>query len=164
MRTELEPRISVVQERYPVIHQMILDYTEFCDKNGDEDDVEYRRLEAALHEMTGKDMSRYNLWEWWEEDGSEALAFRIGLPDAEKVDGITRDELAEIVRRIQQISKNVPMDEFARQFMWHLNDYYHQLLEINFKRYAPDYFHSQKDKNGKSFEYSSDEIVEKILG
>ena len=164
LRKEIEPRLDIAEQRYPEVLKLIMDYTDYCDENGDEENIEYEKLEERLHRLTGKDMSRFNLWEWWEEEGAEVLSFRISLPDPIRVEGITKEELTEITRRLKTFVKGDDDDEsFKGQFHYHMNDYYHDFLAVNFKSYEMDLFHSHKDKNGNYYEFTTDEIVEKIL-
>ncbi|WP_316807395.1 hypothetical protein [Pedobacter agri] len=167
LRKEIEPDFETAEKNYPEVLKLILAYTDFIDENGDEDSIEYKKLENTLHEMTGKDMSQFNLWEWWEEEGAEVLAFRIALPDAQKVSNITKDELAEIVHRLQTFEypeKDFDELSFQEQFSPYLDiRYYHPFLELNFKTY--DYskiFGQQKDKDKRQFWWSQEEIVEKL--
>ena len=163
LRKEIEPQLEIAESRYQEILDSIMAYTEYCDEEGDEDFVEYKKLEEKLHLQTGKEMSQFNLWEWWEEEGAEVLAFRIALPNPIKVNEITKEELSEIVRRAKTFDKDVDENSFKEQFKYHLHDYYYDFLKLNFKSYQQDLFHRQKDKSGNYFEYSVDEIVEKLL-
>jgi hypothetical protein len=165
MRKELEPKMEIAKKLYPQIIKLIEKYTEYCDENGDEGNAEYRNLEKKLNEITGKDMSRYNLWEYWEEEGLEPLCFKISLPEPDVVNDITKEELTEIVKKIKEdiFQKNDDNDEFTKEFKYFLEDYYHKLLGINYKNYKYEYFCRQKGKNGKYFEYNVDEIVIKLL-
>ena len=165
MRKELEPDVETAKKLYPKIVELIENYTEFADENGDEDFVEYKKLENRLNEITGKDMSQYNLWEYWEEEGLEVLSFKISLPYPKVVNNITKVELIEIVKIIKEdiFEKDENGDEFVEEFKYHFEDYYHNLLKINCKNYKMDYFFRQKSKDGKYFEYSVEEIVEKIM-
>ena len=163
LRKEIEPQLEIAESRYQEILDSIMAYTDYCDEEGDEDDAAYKKLEEKLHLQTGKDMSQFNLWEWWEEEGAEVLAFKIALPNPIKVEGITKEELSEIVRRTKTFDENANEDSFEGQFKYHLHDYYYDFLELNFKSYEQDLFHSHKDKNGNYFEYSVDEIVKKLL-
>ena len=90
------------------------------------------------------------------------MSFRIALPDPVKVAGITKEELKEIVRRAVTFNKEEDEESFKGQFKYHLSDFYHDFLEMNFKLYERDLFYRQKDKNGNYFEYSVEEIVEKL--
>jgi hypothetical protein len=150
---------------YPKIIKLIENYTEFCDENGDDENIEYKKLEKKLHEITEKDISQYNLWEYWEEEGLEPLSFKIALPEPNIVNAITKEELTEIVKRIKEgiFEENDGDDEFIQEFKYYLEDYYNKLLKINFKNYKNEYFDRQKGKDGEYFEYKVDEIVEKIL-
>jgi hypothetical protein len=162
MRKDFEPNWGVAEQLYPIIKNLIEKYTEYCDKNGDEDLIEYQKLESKLYEMTDKNISQYNLQEWWEEEGLEVLAFRISLPMPKILLNISRDELLEIVNQIKSGIENDCEDSFKRDFIYLEADYYHELLKINFKKYKYEYFNRQKDKNGEYFEYSVEEIVEII--
>jgi hypothetical protein len=37
LRKEIEPQWDIAEKRYPEILKLILDYTDFCDENGDEE-------------------------------------------------------------------------------------------------------------------------------
>ncbi|MEO6818569.1 MAG: hypothetical protein ABI266_07285 [Ginsengibacter sp.] len=84
-----------------MILKAIREYATFCDEHGDEENLGYKLLENNLHQLTGKDMSAYNLWKWWEEEGAEVLAFRIALPKPKKVNSIKREEVHEIAERLK---------------------------------------------------------------
>lgn len=165
LRNVLEPDLKTAEERYPEVLNAILVYTDFCDEHGDEDLSEYKKLEHKLHLLTGKDMSRFNLSEWWEEEGAEPLAFKISLPDPAFVEDVSREELAEIVSRLKTFNDPVEGDKsFFGQFAYYLDGYYHLLLSLNFNGYELRLFQRNKDESGKYFEYAADEIVEKICG
>lgn len=163
LRKEIEPQLDIAENLYPEILDQILKYTEFIDKNGDENNIEYKNVEARLNKLTNKDVSKYNLWEYWETEGAEILAFRIGLPDPLKVDHITKEEVTEIVRRIghfEESEKEWNDQTFKEQFSLYLDDYYHEFLKLNFKKY--DYtniFGQQRDKNKKQFWWTDEEKI-----
>ncbi len=159
LRGEIEPNMELAEKLYPEILRSILDYTKYCDEQGDKDNTEYKKLEKKFHDLTNKDMSVYNLREWWEEEGAEVLAFRIALPDAVKLPDINREELNEIVRRVATFDI-VEGLSFKAQFNSHLDVYYHTFLKLNFKKYKPIIFQAQRDENRKYFEYEMDEISE----
>ena len=153
MRKELEPKMETAKKLYPKIIKLIEKYTEYCNENGDEENIEYKKLENKLHEITGKDISQYNLSEYWEEEGLEPLSFKIALPEPNIVKDITKEELHEIVKIINNdIFEEEFNDEFLKEFKYFLEDYYHKLLKINFKSYSNEYFNRQKGKDGKYFE------------
>ena len=164
LRKEIEPDFETAEKLYPKIVKLILEYTDYCDENGDEENIEYKKLEEKLHKMTGKDMTQFNLWEWWEADGAENLAFDISLPNPKIVKDITNLELEEIVRRIKTITLQDDNDESLKgQFHYRIDDYYINFLELNFKTFDHCFFQRNKDKNGNYFEYSQNEIVAMLL-
>lgn len=163
LRNIIEPDIKVAEERYPIVLQAIRDYAKLIDKAGDEHLDGYTKLTTMLHELTGKDMSGYNVSEWWEEEGDEVLAFRISLPRPLKVPDFTKEELTEIVTRLKNPElPNGKEDNFAQSFGVYLDQYYHALLSLNFEGYNVRQFQRNKNKEGKYFEYSINEIVEMI--
>jgi uncharacterized Fe-S cluster-containing radical SAM superfamily protein len=163
MRKELEPNIEIAEKLYPEIKELIEKYTEYCDENGNDENIEYKKLENKLHEITGKDISQYNLWEYWEEEGIEVLSFRISLPDPIIINNITKEELTEMIENINDKKRDKTNEnKFVEEFKYYFDNYYHKLLKINFKNYKYEYFNKQKGKAGKYFEYNTDEIVEKI--
>ncbi|MDR0558708.1 MAG: hypothetical protein LBG92_00930, partial [Prevotellaceae bacterium] len=100
---------------------------------------------------------------YWEEEGIEVLSFKISLPEPNIVNDISKEELFEIVKRLKEgIFEENNKNKFIEEFNCHLGDYYHKLLEINFIGYTNEYFNRQKGKDGKYFEYTIEEIVEKI--
>lgn len=161
LRMELAPQLETAEQRYPEILSLILEYTKFIDENGDEDGKEYENLVHKLHLLTNKELSKFNLWEYWEEEGAEVLAFRISLPDPLKSDRFSKEELTEVIRRLKTFEAGTT-EGFKERFKYYLADYYHQLLALNFKKYTYQLFNRQKDKKGNYFEYSVEEISEKI--
>ncbi len=164
LRKQIEPQFDIAENLYPEVLKLILDYTSFCDENGDEEFIEYKNLEEKLHVLTGKDITQFNLSEWWEEDGAENLAFNISLPDPKKVDDLTKDELYEIVKRRKTFDGFCENDsDFISTFYVNTtygNGYFEKFLEKNLKEYNYKLFQRNKDKKGNYFEYSIDEIVE----
>jgi hypothetical protein len=75
------PDLQTAALYYPKVLNEILAYAEFCDEHGDEDLAEYKKMESRLHQLTGKDMSAFNLSEWWEEEGAEPLALNFKTYD-----------------------------------------------------------------------------------
>lgn len=159
LNEELEPKLDIAEKIYPKVLSILSDYEDFVDQNGDEDDSEYKRVQAQLERMTGKDLSEYNLYESWEEEGLEVLAFRISLPIPVKVSKISYDDVFEIVKRLKTFNSYDDNGSFAEQFEYYLSDYYYELLELNLPKYDQDYFLRQK--NG--VEYTVEEIVNKII-
>ncbi|WP_412850452.1 hypothetical protein ACL0VS_15545 [Chryseobacterium sp. PMSZPI] len=133
LRPYIEPNLETAKKRYPEILKLILDYTAHVDLSGDEDSTAYQKLQSTLHQITQKDISQFNM-EWWEEEGAEVLAFRIALPDPEKVNHLTPEELEEIIFRIENpviINKDWEEQTFEEQFSLYLDEYYRRFLQLN---------------------------------
>ncbi|SET31891.1 hypothetical protein [Hymenobacter actinosclerus] len=165
LRQEIEPKTATARSLYPEILRLLLEYADDYEKSGDESSIRYASLESTLHQLTGKDISAYNLWEWWEEEGAETLAYIIALPLPVKTENITRDELIEIIHRLKHTSDSTDLDEYEAvdyQFIHCIHEYYFNFLKINFKKYKYSFFNRQQDANGKYFELSSDDIANKI--
>lgn len=161
LRKEIEPDFETVEKRYPIALKAIMSYTAYCDENGDEDLVEYNKLADYLHQLTGKDMSQFNLWEWWEEEGAEVLAFRIVLPEPQCVHNISMDELYEVVKRLKTDIYTPSEDGSLKElFKYHLDEYYKLFLERNFNTYDPKLFERNKNDKGEYFEYTEAQIVQ----
>lgn len=165
LRSEIAPQMKVAEERYPIVLKAVSGYTDFCDEYGDEDFIEYKRVEGELHQLTGKDMSRYDLWEYWEGEGAEVLAFRIALPDPLVVKDISREEITEIVTILKVFDASEETEEvtFEQQFKWYLNDYYYSFLKLNCAKYSHKLFMCNKDEQGEYFEYSIEETVNELM-
>ena len=163
LRKEIEPDFETVEKRYPMALKAIMSYTAYCDENGDEDLVEYNKLADYLHQLTGKDMPQFNLWEWWEEEGAEVLAFKIVLPEPQCVHNITMDEVHEIVKRLKTDIYTPSEDGSLKEiFKYHLDGYYKLFLERNFNSYDPKLFERNKNDKGEYFEYTEAEIVQML--
>ncbi|MBZ4192595.1 hypothetical protein [Niabella beijingensis] len=163
LRTGLEPDLKTAEAHYPVVLEALLKYTSWCDEHGDEELHAYRQLEDALHQLTGKDLSLYNLGEWWEEEGAEVLAFRISLPDPLPARDITKAELTEIVTRLKDpAAYRQEQTNFSSLFSLYLDEYYHVLLKLNFNSYRRQLFQRNKDRDGRWFEYTTEEIIKQL--
>lgn len=163
LRKEIEPDFETVEKRYPIALKAIMSYTAYCDENGDEDLVEYNKLADYLHQLTGKDMSQFNLWEWWEEEGAEVLAFKIVPPEPQCVHNITMDELYEVVKRLKTDIYTPSEDGSLKElFKYHLDEYYKLFLERNFNTYDPKLFERNINDKGEYFEYTEAQIVQML--
>lgn len=163
LRKEIEPDFETVEKRHPIALKAIMSYTAYCDENGDEDLVEYNKLADYLHQLTGKDMSQFNLWEWWEEEGAEVLAFRIVLPEPQCVHNISMDELYEVVKRLKTDIYTPSEDGSLKEiFKYHLDEYYKLFLERNFNTYDPKLFERNINDKGEYFEYTEAQIVQML--
>ncbi|WP_343680852.1 hypothetical protein [Chryseobacterium arthrosphaerae] len=166
LRAEIEADFETAEKRYPEVLKLILDYTDCCDAHGDEDSVEYKKLEERLHTITGKEMSQFDLWEWWEGDGAENLAFSISLPEPEIVKDLTRDEVAEIVRRLKTFeipdAEDKTFKSLFYNYLYFGSDFYPKFLKVNGLAYKIELFQRHKDKNGNYFEFSQEEITDQL--
>ena len=163
LRKEIEPDFETVEKRYPIALKAIMSYTAYCDENGDEDLVEYNKLADYLHQLTGKDMSQFNLWEWWEEEGAEVLAFKIVLPEPQYVRDITMNEVHEVVKRLKTDIYTSSEDGSLKElFKYHLDGYYKLFLERNFNTYDPKLFERNINEKGEYFEYTEAQIVQML--
>ena len=163
LRKEIEPDFETAEKLYPEVLKLILAYTDFWDQNGDEENTEYIKLENKLHTITGKDIAAFHIGEWWEEEGAEVLAFRISLPNPIIVENITKQELQEIVSRQKTfVMQDENDDRLQAKFHYHVDRYYIDFLKLNCKNFNHKLFQRHKDNNGDYFEYSIDEIVERL--
>lgn len=164
LREELEPNIKIASELYPIVKKKILDFTDFWDKNPNNAISKHKEVEEELKKLTGKDISKFDLWEYWEADGIENLAFRISLPNPEKVSNFKKSELKEILIRIKTFEEPTKYknDEILMLLWANKSDYYKELIKVNFVKYDFNFFIRNKDKNGNYFEYSVNEIIDKL--
>jgi hypothetical protein len=165
MRHELKPNIKIAEKLFPDIIKLLENYVN--DDNGD-----LLELENKLKELTGKNIKKYYLSSWLEEDENDDIAFVLSVPENNnKYENITKDELYEIIS-FMKLYSNKTMEEteneksknktFEEKYKHKLVGYYNNILENNFKRYDDKLLYKQKDKNGKETEYSIEEIIKKI--
>lgn len=164
LRKELEPNIKIVSELYPLVKKKILDFTDFWDNNPDDAILKHKEVEDELKILTGKDMSNFDLWEYWEADGIENLAFRISLPNPIKVSDFKKSELKEVLTRIKTFEEPTEYenDEILMLLWANKSDFYTELIKVNFSKYDLKFFIRNKDKKGNYFEYSVDKIIENL--
>lgn len=170
LRTELCPDMATAEKLYPLILKRLQDYETFHDSQSEDTpeavfDAEYKAMETYLSELTGKDLSEVWLWEWWEGEGIEVFAFRLALPEPKKVSDFSKEEVWQVVNKIQNAFseedfENVDYENFNSLFMIYLDDYYYNLLKVNFpKTYNFKYFIAQKDGS----HLSTEQITKKIF-
>jgi hypothetical protein len=168
LRTEIEPDFGTAQQLYPTVLELIANYTDYCDEFGDEDSLEYQKLSETLTEITSKDISQYDLWEWWEAEGIENLSFDICLPEPKIIHNISKQELTEIVQRIKSSDFNTQhANEFINAFYLRTifsGGYFYNFLKLNFKAFKHQLFQRNKDQTGRYFEYSVEDIVDRLWG
>jgi len=164
LRAELEPKIDVAEQLFPELMRLISLYDDGYDNE------DRQKVESAIKQMnllTNKDINEEDLFEYWEAESQEELAFKLSLPEPVKAGNISKEELLEIIERIQSFDDdgisevlsdaNVPLSSILAEA------YYLPLLERNFSYPEPyDLFERQKI-NGEYIEFTADEIAEKIL-
>ena len=164
LREELEPQITIAEELFPKIFDLISLYDSGYD-NGDEE-----KMKTAINQinfLTNKNINVEDLFEYWEGESQKELAFRLSLPNPLNVDCITKDELIEIVRRMQSFDDNgiseklsdlgVPLSSVLSY------NYYAELIKRNFAYPEPSGLLDSQLVNGKYVEYSTEEIVNIII-
>ncbi|WP_066803246.1 hypothetical protein [Moraxella oblonga] len=158
------PDTDFSQKIYPKVLVYLQDFEKLNDTYSlteQEFENAYQALAKSLQDLTKKEMGNYPLWEWWEGEGIEVLAFRISLPNP-TIYQLNQDELRDIVDIIQ--NNNYPcQNEFENQFCGYFDKYFHQLLALNFpKSYEYDYF-LRHCIGEKYIEFNIDDIVECIF-
>ena len=174
LRPELRPDWATTERLYPLVLQRLQEYETLWDAQSEDTpeavfDAEYQKMESYLSQLTGKDLSGYWLWEWWEADGIEAFAFDLALPPPTKVAHISKDELRAMV---DVIVHGMDIDwahyDFEANVLEFLKlsaqaSWYQKSLALNFpKRYKAQYFNCYQDKDGNWYEPSVDDIVAKM--
>lgn len=168
---EFRPDWETAERLYPLILKRLEAYETFVDtqpENTPESvfEAEYQQMEQELSLLTGKDLSKIWLWEWWEADGIEVFAFDLAMPEPKTHPNLKKEDLFAFVSLIKE-NEFACENEFQEQFMPYMFDseqYFFRFLELNFKNFNPNLFFRQKDKKGNYFELSAEEIVEKIWG
>ncbi|MTG97403.1 hypothetical protein NWE55_15105 [Myroides albus] len=167
LRKEILPQMNIAQKHYAQVLKSIRDYSQYINEYDDKHGIIYSKVEEYLSELTQKDLSQYNLSEWWEEEEMEVLAFRIALPDPLIVKHVSQEELTQVITKIKTFEDQLGQEEvltFEQEFGLYLDEYYHKWLKLNFERYDYALFLRNRDKYGNYFEYSIQEIVRKLIG
>ena len=102
LRTELEPNIERAEKLFPEVLSLISKFDEAFDKS-DKDLMD--ATVNQLNKLTGKSISKDDLYEYWGYTSIEDLAFDISLASPQKVKNITNEEVIEIKKRIETISE-----------------------------------------------------------
>jgi hypothetical protein len=170
MRKELEPDIDFAKKIFPEVKELI-------EKSGKVmSNYAYNKLEKKLHELSGKDISKYDIEKAWDTyDPHEDLmsnivnnlSVRICLPDPKVVPDITKEEVIEIIKRLRfnifgKLSNN-DLGDLKYRVEGHLHGYFHKLLEINLPNYKREYFNEEKVNGEFVYLYSVEELAEKIF-
>ena len=168
MRAQIEPDFERARKKYDEILEQILAYTDYCDENDDEDGEEYRKVEQRLAKISGKDMSKFSLHEWWEAEGAENLAFDIALPEPKVVPDIKKDELRQIVeRRVDLGGRRIikKLEAFYIRVKFACKGaYFAEFLKLNFADTFRFELFERRAIEGVMRELSANEIVEILWG
>ena len=191
MYKQIEADIKVAKELYPKVKRLIKKYTKFVDKYGDENKIEYNKLNEKILKITEKNINCYefNLLEIWKDfiiPGKNMLkygdskaymnswmtrilhitSFHISFPEPKIINDLTREDIIYIIEKIQNSKYGISdiENKFLNNFSSSLQSYFKKLLKINFKnneKYDLDIL--QINKNEKYMESYIEEIIENIL-
>ena len=169
LRKELRPDFATAEKLYPLVLKRLEDYEAFHDAQSEDTpkevfDKEYKEMEQYLSKLTGKDLSDFWLWEWWEGNGIEAFAFDLAMPDPVKHNNLTREDIAAFVRIIIDCEFECEND-FQEEFMmdmFYAHQYFYKFLEINCPHFDPTVFNTTEYKNGKYLQPTVEGVMEKI--
>ena len=164
LRTELEPKIEVAENIFPKIIEFISLYDDGYDNS------DRQKIETAIYEinaLTNKNIQEDDLFEYWEAESQAELAFKISIPDPLKVDNISREELLEIIKRMQSFEDQGISDKLSELEVPLSHtltyEYYLPLLKRNFSYPEPYELFNQQNVNGEFIELTANEIADKIL-
>lgn len=166
LRAALEPQLAVAAQRYPQVVALLTAYDEASDKA---DSEKAQAIIEMLQQLIDKPIAEADLFEYYDASSRAALAIQLALPAPQLVEHITKLELVEIVRRLQEppataLAWNALSVE-EQISSYYLADYYHGLLKLNFPaRYRYHYFGRCKGVGGQYYTLSTEEIVAKLLG
>lgn len=166
LRPKLLPDMEKAEKLYPLVLERLQKYEEFWDSLPEDTpesviETEYKAMETYLSDLIGKDLSEVWLWEWWEADGIEPFAFRLALPEPNRVTEISKEELHEIVRIKNEVDYPHEND-FQKDFFFYTEEWFYKFLRMNFPKYKYDWFHTYKNSNGEYISPTTEEIVEKL--
>ena len=141
LRDELEPNIKKAEVLYADIITLIKAYD---NSTGDilnkADRPKMISILEKISLLTNKNITEEDLVEYWSCTCIEDLTFSIALPDANKVDKITADEITEVKNRLESLNRK---DKFywkrispylfdkGVSFTEGLHSYYSNLLDRN---------------------------------
>lgn len=168
LRDEIEPRYEVAEEHYQKALGMIENYLTNNHYNREErnDCDAIKLLTDSLNQITGKSLSWRELGNNIENMIPHFLAFNISLPDPQKVDNVSREELTEIVRRI--LSYKIPryvghgLQESYYNYTLGENDYHMNFLRRNFKTFDEALFEKIETPTKIYFKLDENLIVERL--
>lgn len=107
LRKELRPDFQTAERLYRLVIQRLEAYEHFVDAQSQDTpeavfQAEYTPMEHELSQLSDKDLSQTMLWEWWEENGIEVLAFDIAMPAPQKHPHLTKEDLYAFVKILKE--------------------------------------------------------------
>lgn len=164
LRPGLEPDLREARRRYPLILSAISDFDDACDAGNESRMDEIRSRIASISPV---EFDPDCLFEYWESESREELAFRLSLDTPVEAHDITRDELAEIIHRITSFDDSAGDEFFAGLDIpvagLLRDEFYIPLLAASYD--YPDcvkLFNRQK-RNGRFVELTEDEIMHGLM-
>ena len=171
LRHEIEPQLQIAEQIYPKILELVKEYDYFSHKLEPEVAGKIIKKIAIL---ANKDIAESSLTENRSPNHTdlELLAFNFALPYPQKVENISKEELTEIVKRIQFISydsfdsqvvtKEFKENKYAICGML-AQGYFMEFLDLNFSDINVYRLFQRQKINGKWTELSIEEIVTQLL-
>jgi hypothetical protein len=164
LRAELEPQITIAEKLFPKIFELISLYDSGYDN---EDEAKMKLAINQISSLTNKNINVEDLFEYWEGESQGELTFKLSLPYPFKVENISKEELIEIVQRMQSFDDNgisEKLSDLGVPLSGVLNyHYYPELIKRNFAYPDPSSLLDKQFVNGKYVEYSTEEIVNRIM-
>ena len=77
LRSELEPDIEVIQKVFPGVLELISRYDEACDND---DSQTVAAVIAEINTLTNKNIREEDLFEYWESESKDEVAFKFSIP------------------------------------------------------------------------------------
>jgi len=164
LRAALEPPLTLVEERLPVVIALINAFDEAYEaENAD-------NISSIINEisvLTGKVLTEADFIAYWEAESIGEFAFRLSMPAAPYVAPISRSEIVEIIHRMRALDSPIHSQTFIDlgvPLAYLLTyDYYLPLLERNFSYPHPMELINRRKANNIYTELSSEEIADKLI-
>lgn len=161
--SKVQPDFKQAEAIYPQVLKQLQDYELLVDFKGDEDLQFYKQMQETLEELTNKDLSNYNLYEAWEQEGIEVLAFGVALPCAVENKDLSKKELVDVLLKLENLPVSyIPWDQrsFKEKFEIYTQDFYHEFLKQNYPKYNfQKLFGKQKDQTWLTPEQIADKLM-----
>jgi hypothetical protein len=106
LRNELEPDFKKAETLYPDILSLIMEYEDSIgDSLNKTDRPKIISIIKKLSLLTNKEINDDDLVEYWSCICIEDLAFSLALPEPNRVDKITADEITEVKNRLESLNE-----------------------------------------------------------